>query len=243
MDIELTHVPAKGDYARYHCRSHPKSNLNGWGRIAGGSFVYGCWACDTKTSVKLEDVAKLKVLPRQPKNNHYWLSEWTEAAPCQRHQYLDVKQLEADKSFRVSSKGVLLIPIYKGAKLDGLQRITKTGDKRMTKGVSFSQGIPACWTTYKGDRSRPVLVEGVADALAVQQATGLRGIACLFASNMPRVAELYPEAMILADPDDVGQRYAIEARNKVSGKLIMPELDAADLFRHSGPKKLRELLL
>ena len=150
---------------------------------------------------------------------------------------------------------LLVVPLYQGDEVAGLELIDSEGAKTAIKGsIKSGSYWPAQTMPPAGEPVREVVVaEGVATALSISQATRALVVAALSNTNLEKVAQAmlkrYPGAglIIAADldkktgqPDPAGQR----AAQNTGARLVYPSAlvgvsDFNDLHSVSGAQAVR----
>jgi|GEM_PF-3929460 len=152
-------------------------------------------------------------------------SEWREAKSADlNHPYLKKKRV---KPYLIRQDAVnrLLVPMFKGDRIVGMQHISEDGEKH------FMFGSDKCGASYllAGDPSaaeKILIVEGMATAASVHEATGLPVFIAFDAGNLKPAAEAirkqYPKAAIViaGDNDDFQN-----CRHKDCGKTVRLSTD------------------
>lgn len=127
------------------------------------------------------------------------------------HPYLERKKIAIARGLKIHTTGegdrLLAVPMWTfdmngQAKLQSLQMISETGEKRFLK----AGRVEGTFFSLKGDASLIVLCEGVATALSIWEATGLSVVAAFNAGNLIPVAKEFarnrPLATILIAADN-----------------------------------------
>ena len=105
---------------------------------------------------------------------------------------------------RFGRNGMLVVPVYQGTEIAGLQFIPADGDKRFLRDTPKKGG----YCGFQGDRDTIYICEGFATAASVNMATGKQTICAFDAGNLPPVSryirERFPDArlVIAGDNDD-----------------------------------------
>lgn len=154
---------------------------------------------------------------------------WSEATPATQHPYLDIKKIQPYIA-RVS-EGKLVIPLLKNGRITSLQFINEDGEKRFLQGGKISGSY--C-TIGEITNTAPICIcEGYATGASIHEATSMSVVIAFNAGNLLKVAQSirnhHPnhEITIAGDDDwesqtNVGRNTAVEAAEKVKGKLIFP---------------------
>jgi putative DNA primase/helicase len=126
--------------------------------------------------------------------------------------------------------GSLVVPISDAlGALTSLQFIRPDGSKTFLRGGR----VKGCFYRIGGDEGRIVIVEGLATAASVHEATGCTVVVAFYAGNLKAVAEAvrkqWPDADIVVGADDdrktkgnPGLTKATEAARAISAKLAVP---------------------
>ena len=149
---------------------------------------------------------------------------------------------------QINAAGGLVVPCWCGDKLQTLQIIPLTGDKKNLPGASFNDGF----FTVGKITDLVYIVEGIGQAWAVNQATGCAAVACFGAGRMGTVGESlrtqYPLARLVLVPDKGKEAEAAKIAAAVVGEWVtMPEdkpgnYDANDFSQEFGTGALTALL-
>lgn len=127
------------------------------------------------------------------------VSLWDAAVPCSHHPYLDRKRVS---SFGLRVHGdTLLVPMCDSRGLRNLQRIDPDGEKRFMPRAQ----VVGCHHIIGGE-GHALIGEGYATCATSAMATGCTVVVAFNAGNLPRVAERFPYAHILADDDAETQK-------------------------------------
>jgi putative DNA primase/helicase len=152
--------------------------------------------------------------------------EWASLSPSGHSDYLNRK--------RVVPKGVrfgpdyIAVPMMKGGKLVGLQRIYNDGKKRFTPGCAKRGSVHM----IEGSAVM-AFVEGYATGASVHMATGATVVVTFDCGNLVEVAKdcaglgLRTPPMVCGDNDfrtqgNPGVRHAREAARRLKGKVVVP---------------------
>lgn len=158
------------------------------------------------------------------------------------HPYIKRKGI-SNPGWRIASDGRLIAPMMIDGEIAGLQYISEDGTKMFMKG---SKTGGAWWLVGSLNTDGPVyLVEGVADAGTVFEATGQPVAVAYSAGNLTAVAQelrkrVGPvrEIVIVADNDEsgTGQRESQRASEAAQCRVVMPPDigDINDYFRAGG---------
>lgn len=131
-----------------------------------------------------------------------------------------------------ASGETLLVPMYIGGELVGVQMIEADGTKRFAPGGRVKS---AYYPIGKPDKLL-CIVEGYATGASVHEATGHAVAVAFSAGNLRAVAEAlrakFPEARIVVcadnDKSGTGQRAAFEAARAVGGLVAIPTTEGRD---------------
>lgn len=149
---------------------------------------------------------------------------------------------------QINAAGGLVVPCWSGDKLQTLQIIPLTGNKKNLPGASFNDGF----FTVGQITDRAYIVEGIGQAWAVNQATGCAAVVCFGAGRMATVAKTlrtqYPAARLVIVPDRGKEEQAGKIAAAVAGEWVaMPDdkpgnYDANDYLQDAGAGALLALL-
>lgn len=149
---------------------------------------------------------------------------------------------------QINAAGGLVVPCWSGDKLQTLQIIPLTGDKKNLPGASFNDGF----FTVGQITDRVYIVEGIGQAWAVNQATGCAAVVCFGAGRMATVAKTlrtqHPAARLVIVPDRGKEEQAAKIAAAVAGEWVaMPDdkpgnYDANDYMQDTSPAALLALL-
>ena len=149
---------------------------------------------------------------------------------------------------QINAAGGLVVPCWSGDKLQTLQIIPLTGDKKNLPGASFNDGF----FTVGQITDRVYIVEGIGQAWAVNQATGCAAVVCFGAGRMATVANTlrsqHPAARLVIVPDRGKEEQAAKIAAAVAGEWVaMPDdkpgnYDANDYLKDTSPAALLALL-
>ncbi len=157
--------------------------------------------------------------------------------PVSSHPYLEKKKVKAGKDLRLDGE-TLVIPLYNNiGEIQTVQRITPGGKKR------FYYGLPSSGVRYIfSGNARVFLCEGYATGASIHEATGATVICAISAGNIPKVAEDYKGAIVVADNDESGTG---EKVCEGLDYILIPEvgMDANDYALAYGNSALNALLL
>ncbi len=168
------------------------------------------------------------------------LSYYNSLPLAETHPYLEKKGVKARADLRKDGD-LLVIPLYDfSGKIQTLQKIDEKGDKRLYYGLSSS----SVRYIFSGS-TRIFLCEGYATGASIHEATGATVVCAMFAGNLPKVANDYKGATVVADNDEslTGEEKAKECTD--CDYILIPNLgwDANDYSQAYGKKALKELLL
>ncbi len=158
------------------------------------------------------------------------------------HPYLEKKGVFAMPDLRVDGD-LLIIPLYDAnGKIQTLQKIDGSGEKKLYYGLSSS----SVRYVFSGS-TRVFLCEGYATGASIHEATGATVVCAMFAGNLPKVARDYKGATVIADNDEskTGETKAEECKDSDCDYILIPNLgwDANDYASAYGREALKELLL
>jgi len=171
-----------------------------------------------------------------------WILSQTE---LDQHAYLDSKgfpELRGNVWRKEDQDPLLVIPMFHGKELCGVQLIDIHGNKKFLKGQRTNDAV----FTFDAD-GRVYLCEGYATAASLRAVLAALKRkytihACFSAGNLGRMAKTLPDAFIVADNDasGTGQKVAQES----GCKWWMPEevgMDFNDLHKQLGTFKASQL--
>lgn len=157
------------------------------------------------------------------------------------HPYLVAKGITAPQTVR-QYRNLLVVPVRDGKEIVSLQFVAGDGAKRFLKG-SRTQG---CYLGIGKPANVIVIVEGLATACSVRQATGHAVVCAFSAGNVPPVAkalrERFPDATLVYAPDNDpsrknnhgheigrrGQKAAARAVKEIGGVACLPDQPGDD---------------
>lgn len=157
---------------------------------------------------------------------------WDASAPAITHPYAERKGVRVD-GLRVWSdidrmEDVLLIPVFKGGVIVGLQRIYADGDKLFTSGCDVSGGH--YWIGDPDGAAVVAIGEGYATCDTVAQATGWPVCVAYNAGNLAAVVKAvardYPDARIVIAADD--DRWTWAHKHRKHKPETLPPRDAPE---------------
>lgn len=162
------------------------------------------------------------------------LPEATDANPyCQR------KGIKAPSGCK-EDKGFLIVPVRnQEGDIVSYQKVPEKGDKLFATGGKVSGGF------FQIGENPAFLCEGIATAESIHEASG-RGVVCCFsANNLPKVAEFFPDCVVIADRDK-SKTGEDKARETGLPFFVVPEMsegsDANDYASINGLDALSEWL-
>lgn len=273
------HISADGNLHRFTVGSDKPNSKNGWyafheGNPAAGAF--GCWKrqineswCNKefKTLSHEEKVAyavkmaaiKAKLEQEQAERHAACIVKANSMLnsahlPDPDHAYLQNKKTPSYGIMQLND--MLLVPMFKGKTLTGLQTIRPDGSKRYLKGTDKV----GSYLVITGTGNTVYLVEGWATGSTVHEATGATVIICFDCYNLESVARKIRankpdyEIVMVADndrltPGNPGLSKAKSAALAINCKMSSPEFtgdegtDYNDLMRISGKDEVRRQLL
>lgn len=156
---------------------------------------------------------------------------WQDAIQATEHPYLATKQIKSHCA-RISGEN-LLIPVLDGTgRLQSLQSISPTGEKRFMSGGKMAGG--RCWIGKPTSAGPLLIAEGYATGASLHEATGYAVAVAFNAGNLDSVAcsvrDGYPGAkLIIAGDDDrategnPGRTKAQAAATAVNAAVVFPE--------------------
>lgn len=130
------------------------------------------------------------------------------------HPYLALKKIPL-LSAKIQWPDLIVPLIDASGQEVGSQKISPDGKKKNSTGAkvkgSFHR-IPATKERAKAIDARTYIVEGFATGASVHQVTGDEVIVAFGAQNIPEIAKLFPYAVVAADNDKVGIKFAVESK-------------------------------
>ena len=148
---------------------------------------------------------------------------WDEAQdPKSDHPYLVKKNISPNGIGQTGDN--LIIPIFLGKEITGIQTIAPDGTKKFAAGSKINGGYYEI--NPKLPKDKIYILEGFAKAVSVCDATGIATFCAFNAGNLPKCAvylrESYFEAEIVigADGDTDGIKFAEEAARVVNGFVV-----------------------
>ena len=146
-----------------------------------------------------------------------------EAAPIAttENPYLKIKKIQPHNTGQIGEN--LLVPIYIGLNISGLQTISPEGDKKFIAGSEVSGG---CYAINPKDSNLIIYIaEGFATAATIAEQTGMITLCAFNAGNLPKCATfvrslpVYKDSKIVicADDDENGIRFAEKAALEIDG--------------------------
>ena len=161
---------------------------------------------------------------------------WDGAAPCERHAYLERKQV-LSYGLRQDEKGLLMIPLLDiNLSVVGLQYINDDGTKRFLTGSKKSGSFFILGQEILKSADTIYYAEGYATAASIHKDMSLPVFVAFDAYNLSAVAETVFETLkdrkhiFIADNDDsqTGEKEAVKAckwitKNKGVAEVHMPE--------------------
>jgi len=241
-----------GQLHRFSTSGKPKDK-SGWyvahdGKIHAGAFgdwklgIDCTWRADIGRELSVAEQMQHSARMREVKiKRDKELAELRENAALQAAEIWDSAQLASDDhpyiqrkgisnpGWRISPDGRLIAPMYIDDEIAGLQYIANDGSKLFMKG---SKTGGAWWMIGSLSTDGAVyIVEGVADAATVFEATGKPVAIAYSASNLTAVAQSVRsivgdarDIVIVADNDEsgTGQRESQKAAEAAACTVVMP---------------------
>lgn len=217
-----------GEWVRVPTTDHPRKRNGAYKWMGDVGFVQNhatqtdvsVWKPDSKDEIRIDHAEIARVQARveaQVKAKRILAAQKAESiiGRCTSgpHPYLEAKGFAKEQglTWKTDRGLVLVVPMRVGRSITSLQFISETGEKKF-----LTNGQTAGATFSMGD-GPPILCEGYATALSIRAAAQSARIkrsviACFSASNMIKVAQRYPDAIVVADNDrsGTGQRAAEE---------------------------------
>ena len=162
------------------------------------------------------------------------------------HPYLIRKGVTAQPDMRLDQRGNILVPMYNfDGEMRDVQYLFPKADEN-GKWKSYARGLLAGGLYYPipGDYKNTFICEGVATGLSIHAATGATVICAMSAGNMPKIAENYPRAIIVADNDANGAGEEAAKKCEHNNYYLIPNvgMDANDYATAFGNAGLLALL-
>ena len=162
------------------------------------------------------------------------------------HPYLVKKGVTAQPDMKLDQEGNILVPMYniKG-EIQDIQYIFPKPDKdKKTKKFAWTLNPKGAFYPIPGDYKNTFICEGVATGLSIHAATGATVICAMSADNLPRIAENYPRAVIVADNDVSGKGEEAAKKCEHNNYYLIPNvgMDANDYATAFGNAGLLALL-
>ena len=150
--------------------------------------------------------------------------EVLESAPLATNEnpYLKRKKIQPHNTGQLGEN--LLVPVYVGLEITGLQTISPNGEKKFVAGSEVSGGYYAI--NPENDKSLVYIAEGFATASTIAETTGVLTLCAFSAGNLPKCASfvrtIYKDAKIVmcADDDQEGIKYAEKAACEIAGFFL-----------------------
>jgi putative DNA primase/helicase len=210
-------------WVRVATTDHPEK-LNGSYKYSGDVAFLQNWAIHEKPVVWKPDTTykrdlaadRVKTLEanktrlkaqKEAANKAAWILK---QCAKQNHPYLAKKGFESEKGWVWNE--LLVIPMRVNGSLVGCQLIDKTGNKKFLSG-QITKGAVATFDNKGVD----IVTEGYATALSVRRAlkamqTRYRIHVTFSAGNLPEIARIFPECVIVGDRDATGIKVAKQAK-------------------------------
>ena len=184
----------------------------------------------------LQKQAEVKQQEKYTKSAKRAQSLWDEAVPCEKHPYLEKKQV-LSYGLKVNASGQLVIPLYdKQMTVVGLQYINQDGSKKFLTGSKKSGSFFILGKEILKTSDIINYAEGYATAASVYADYSQPVIVAFDAYNLSPVAEVMFEFfnkkkhIFIADNDDskTGEKEASKAcqtilKNKGNAEVLMPQ--------------------
>ena len=184
----------------------------------------------------LQKQAEVKQQEKYSKSAKRAQSLWDEATPCEKHPYLEKKQV-LSYGLKVNASGQLVIPLYdKQMTIVGLQYIAQDGSKKFLTGSKKSGSFFILGKEILKTSDIINYAEGYATAASVYADYSQPVIVAFDAYNLSPVAEVMFEFfnnkkhIFIADNDDskTGEKEASKAcqtilKNKGNAEVLMPQ--------------------
>ena len=184
----------------------------------------------------LQKQAEVKQQEKYSKSAKRAQSLWDEATPCEKHPYLEKKQV-LSYGLKVNASGQLVIPLYdKQMTVVGLQYIDQDGSKKFLTGSKKSGSFFILGKEILKTSDIINYAEGYATAASVYADYSQPVIVAFDAYNLSPVAEVMFEFfnnkkhIFIADNDDskTGEKEASKAcqtilKNKGNAEVLMPQ--------------------
>lgn len=210
------------DFKRYRCpEASNKSNLDIAIAVQPDKAVFFCWHCGLNKTISL----KQRVGKKRSAEEVY-----REAVTVQNHDYLQLKDINAQKDLR-RRDDTLLIPLYKDEKLVSIQSIYKDKETgRFVKKFLKGHSVKGAYYKFEGNENKILICEGFATGSTLHEASGHTVYCAMSSGNIISVADDLKEKyelsqlVVAADNDDAG----IKSAKKTNLVWICPDEKGED---------------